>query len=277
MIVHPPHKVGIKAGSSVLQKPDGSPNTEVMHSIISELIDLKRKQHMKLFYASSGAVAFGRSMYPTYGEDLPCGDTEKEREKKELIRKQGWASLGQVSLIYEYMQLMKPRNMFPAQNLLEKMHFEIESSRETMTPPITMAFNDPNVIPIFNENDLTAIDELRFTDNDELTKYLCTLLNVDTAVFLTGGVNGVLDSKGKLIREIHPLDFDPKQLSFSGPSEAGKGGMESKLNIALELAKKGVQVFIARGTREGIIKSLFAGDTTIPFTYIHPVDGGGEG
>lgn len=267
MIVHPPHNVGIKAGSSVLQKPDGSPNTEVMHSVISELIDLKRKQHMNLFLVSSGAVAFGRSMYPNYGEDLDYGDPVKT----ELIRKQGWASLGQASLIHEYMKLMAPRNMFAAMFLLEKMHFENELSKATLLPPMTAAFHDQNVIPVANENDPTALDELRFTDNDELTKYLCKLLGVDTAVFLTGSVNGVLDAEGKLIREIHPLDFDINQLSFSGISSVGKGSMKPKLEIALDLAKNGIQVFIAKGTREGIIKSLFAGDTTTPFTYIHPV------
>jgi glutamate 5-kinase len=125
------------------------------------------------------------------------------------------------------------------------------------------------VIPIVNENDTISVTELMFTDNDELSGLLATMMHAEALIILSN-IDGIYngnpsDPASEVIREITPEGNFTKYIQ-TGKSSFGRGGMLTKYNIARKVSQEGIYVIIANGKREGILTDLIKKDCSIPHT-----------
>jgi glutamate 5-kinase len=125
------------------------------------------------------------------------------------------------------------------------------------------------VIPIVNENDTISVTELMFTDNDELSGLLATMMRAEALIILSN-IDGIYngnpsDPASEVIREITPEGNFTKYIQ-TGKSSFGRGGMLTKYNIARKVAGEGINVIIANGKRDGILPHLIEKNCDIPHT-----------
>lgn len=130
-----------------------------------------------------------------------------------------------------------------------------------------------SVLPIVNENDTVSVDELMFTDNDELSGLISQMMGAETLILLTN-VDGIYTGDpslpdSKVIREVKPEDSLEQYISTS-KSSAGRGGMESKYNTARKVAEAGISVIIANGNKENILRQLVEDPETTIHTEFLP-------
>jgi glutamate 5-kinase len=132
------------------------------------------------------------------------------------------------------------------------------------------AMLENNVLPIVNENDTISINELMFTDNDELSGLISSMMDCRSLIILSnvdGVYNGIPGKNGtELITRIYDESEDLDKYISSVKSGFGRGGMVTKCSIARKIASQGVDVFIANGTRDSIVTDIVRGKD-VPYTH----------
>jgi glutamate 5-kinase len=132
------------------------------------------------------------------------------------------------------------------------------------------AMLENNVLPIVNENDTISINELMFTDNDELSGLISSMMDCQSLIILSnvdGIYNGVPGVAGtELIKRIDKESENPEKYISAVKSGFGKGGMFTKCSIAQKLSAHGMDVFIANGTRDSIVTDIIRGKD-VPYTH----------
>jgi glutamate 5-kinase len=268
-------RVLVKLGSNVVNGGRGL-NEEVLLNRVKELVQLKRRG-CRVILVSSGAVAAGAALRP----DITCDSVRSyfsglSPDELKTKREQILFGIGQPELMRVYSKMMQIHGVQPSQVLTEAKHFSDPRALDNMRGPIEYAMTDPGTIPVANENDLTSVEELRFTDNDHLASLIAKEFSVERA-FMLSTTNGIYDrdpedSDAHLLREIDHRRFSEGQVSFGRQSSLGRGGPASKIFHALEMAKNGTEVFVANGTRERIIHDILAhregqiGDEQVEYT-----------
>ena len=245
----------IKVGSNVLTRADGHPDVTNLSSIVDQIAALRSGGH-EVVLVSSGAVACGRgAIRPTHTLDS-------------VGERQLFASIGQIKLINLYNSLFGGYGIIVGQVLTQKDNFASRTAylnqRHCM---LTML--ESGVIPIVNENDTVSLTELMFTDNDELSGLVATMLDADMLIILSnvdGIYTGAPGAPGsELIPKVVPGDH-PEEYVVTGKSSFGRGGMATKCNIARKVADEGVTVILARGTRPDILVQLVENPDAVPHT-----------
>ena len=132
------------------------------------------------------------------------------------------------------------------------------------------------VIPIVNENDTVSLSELMFTDNDELSGLIATMMDADKLVILSN-IDGVFtgnpaDPATVLLSRVEAGD-DIDRYICATKSSAGRGGMGSKCRISRRVASEGIEVVVANGKRDGIIAAAVNSDPTVPMTVFVAAEG----
>jgi glutamate 5-kinase len=232
-------RIVVKIGSQVLCDPQGSLNLEVLENLVSQVSRLIA-DGWQVLVVSSGAVAAGRG--------IPA--MQLQRITDPVARKQVLAATGQVRLMETYRSLFQQQGLTVAQVLTSKSDFQTRRHYLNMRGCIE-ALLTAGIVPIVNENDVVAITELMFTDNDELAGLLATMVNAGVLCLLST-VPGVFDGdpEGPGTPCIETWDEEKHQLEdivMRGTSALGRGGMHSKLAIARKTAKLGTEVVIANG------------------------------
>jgi len=194
-------RIAIKIGSNVIAQSDGSLNTTRMLRLVEEIAILNKKG-VEVILITSGAVAAGRNeMKPT-------------RKTNIISAKQIWASIGQVKLMSTYQFLLGKYGIQAGQLLATKDSFRDRQHYLNMKNCIT-AMLENKVLPVVNENDTIAITELMFTDNDELSGMISSMMDCGSLIILTnvdGIYTGVPGCEGSvLIKEIGEDFNDPGQ------------------------------------------------------------------
>jgi glutamate 5-kinase len=239
-------RIAVKVGSNVITQSDGSLNSWRISRLVQEIATLS-KQGTEVVLISSGAVAAGR------GEDPPSNKTNI------IAAKQVLAAIGQVKLMSSYQFLFGKYGMQAGQVLATKECFRDRRHYLNMKNCIS-AMLENHVLPIVNENDTISINELMFTDNDELSGLISSLMDCQSLIMLSnvdGIYNGVPGSEGaELIREIYQDTDHILQYISSAKSGFGRGGMLTKYSYARSIASEGIDVFIANGTRDSIINDI---------------------
>jgi len=251
-------RITVKVGSNVITQKDGSLNVSRILRIVED-ISVLSKQGKKVILVTSGAVAAGRS------EVVPSKRTNI------VGAKQIWASIGQVKLMANYQFLFGKYGMQVGQLLATKESFMDRRHYLNMKNCIT-AMLDSNVLPILNENDSISIDELMFTDNDELSGLISAMMDCHT-LFLLTNVDGIYNSEpnspgAELIREVYPDSHNVSGGISAIKSGFGRGGMLSKYSTARKISNLGIDVYIANGNRDSIITDIIRG-RDVPFTHFH--------
>jgi glutamate 5-kinase len=248
-------RIVVKVGSNVITKSDGNLDTLRISKLVEEIFVLYKKG-IEVILISSGAVAAGRN------EMTPSKKTNV------IAAKQVWAAIGQVKLISSYQYLFGKYGITAGQVLATKESFMDRLHYLNMRGCIS-AMLENKVLPIVNENDTISVNELMFTDNDELSGLICSLMDCDSLFILTnvdGIYNGTPDSPdSEIIREIYGDSVNVSKFIAPSGSSLGRGGMMTKYSTARKLADDGINVFIANGSRDTIISSIINGKE-VPFT-----------
>jgi glutamate 5-kinase len=241
-------RVVVKIGSQVLCDEQGRLARDVLAPLVSQVAALQ-ENGWEVLLVSSGAVAAGKAVAD--GRLLSISDP--------VARQQVMAATGQVRLMETYQGLFARHGLAVAQVLASKADFQTRRHYLNMRGCIE-ALLGAGVVPIVNENDVVAITELMFTDNDELAGLLATMVAADRLVLLST-VPGVFDGDPD---DNHVVD----EIVQLGTSALGRGGMHSKLSVALKTARLGTEVIIADGRQAGILENLAnddgAGGTRFP-------------
>jgi len=239
-----------KIGSQVLCDSDGQLNQQVLASLVEQLAGLQA-DGWQVLLVSSGAVAAGSGLA---GEKL-------QRISNPVARKQVMAATGQVRLMETYRELFEQHGLPVAQVLATKSDFQTRGHYLNMRGCID-ALLTAGIVPIVNENDVVAVTELMFTDNDELAGLLAGMVNADLLCLLST-VPGVFDGEPddpatKCIERWDDAHYQIEDIVSRGTSALGRGGMHNKLTVARKVAKLGTEVVIADGTDPQIMRKILS-------------------
>lgn len=238
-------RIVIKVGSNVLTREDGKLNVTRMSAIVDQIAWLRHHDY-EVILVSSGAVACGR------------GELPMENDLDKVEQRQLFSAIGQVKLIGLYYDLFREHDIHVGQVLTMKENFQpgpqLDNQRACMEVML-----ENGVLPIVNENDTVSITGLMFTDNDELSGLIATMLNATDLILLTN-VDGVYngnpnDAHSRVIPSVY-WDRDLSSYIQDEKSLQGRGGMLSKCKTAQQVAQAGIRVIIANGNRTNIIPDL---------------------
>lgn len=250
MVSRPFSRIVIKVGSNVLTRKDGTLDVTRMSALVDQIADL-RKTGIEVILVSSGAVASGRS------------ELKPVRKLDSVDQRQLFSAIGQVKLINRYYELFREHGIAVGQVLTMKESFA--TRRHYLNQKNCMAVMLENgVIPIVNENDTISVTELMFTDNDELSGLIASMMDAQALVILSN-VDGIYDGppadpSSKVIPEI-TADDDFSACIQTAKSSFGRGGMLTKTNIARKVADEGIAVIIANGKRDNILTDIVRKET----------------
>lgn len=254
-------KITIKIGSNVLASKTGGLDEERIAHLVDQIAKL-HKAGNRVILVSSGAVASGRTMI-------------KLNKKIDMVSaRQVLSSVGQVKLVNLYTQLFDRHQLKIAQILVTKEDFRTREHYLNMKNCLTSLL-DNDIIPIVNENDAVSVTALMFTDNDELSGLLASMMGSDE-LFILSNVDGIFDGDpnmdgSKVIRSIDDSSSNISKYISTTKSDFGRGGMLTKCRIAQKTAESGISVRIANGTKENVILQLV--ETPELFVHTHFVPG----
>ena len=240
-------RIVVKIGSNVLTRKDGTLDVTRMSALVDQVAELRRSG-VEVILISSGAVASGR------------GEIGSGQRLDSVSSRQLYSAVGQAKLIMHYFELFRDYGITCGQVLTTKE--SLGTRRHYLNQKNCMSVMLENgVIPIVNENDTISVTELMFTDNDELSGLVATMMGVDALIILSnidGIYNGHPDDPAcRVIRRVgagkRSALTDYIQKSRSG---FGRGGMQTKYHIARKVADEGITVIIANGKRENILPDL---------------------
>ncbi len=242
--------VVIKIGSAVLADDNGL-NLDVIHHLCRQIAWLKG-QDRRITLVSSGAIAAGLGKLP----GMPRPRTVPE--------KQAMAAIGQSRLIQVYEDAFEEYGFKVAQILLTRDGL-IPRHRYVNAKNTIKTLHDWGVIPIINENDTVATEELQFTDNDALAALMVNVAEAEVLVCLSD-IDGLYASDprknpdAELIRLVTKVDASVMALAGDTPGRAGRGGMRSKLESARMVNACGIPMVVVGGRQENIIERVFSGE-----------------
>lgn len=242
-------RIAVKVGSNVITKQDGTLDIPRMSAIVKQISELQ-KAGEEIILISSGAVTSGRN------------EVKTSKKLDSVDQRQLYSAIGQVILINTYYNLFRQNGLICGQVLTTKESFNSRDHYLNQKNCMTVMLEN-GVIPIVNENDTISVSELMFTDNDELSGLIASMMNAE-ALFILSNIDGIYNGnpsnpEAKVIRDILP-GTDLKQYISASKSTFGRGGMLTKSNIARKVAEEGIFVYIANGKKENILLDLM--DTT---------------
>ena len=239
-------RIVIKIGSALLTNGK-SVNQKTLYPYI-KLISQLRKKNIEVILVSSGAVAMAYEQILT---------TEKQ-VGQDLTLRQAMASVGQVTLMNLYRKEFKKKKITIGQILFSKDSLEIKKSSLNAKKTINKLLK-LNILPIINENDALATDELKFGDNDLLGALTAQLVGADLYLILSD-VRGVfVDYKQEnqtLVEVITTLSKKIKQSLKTSINPLGTGGMKTKIKAA-RLIQKHIPTLITTGKNKNLYKNIF--------------------
>ncbi|GAA0607855.1 glutamate 5-kinase [Virgibacillus siamensis] len=253
----------VKIGSSSLTTKNGGLSDEKLHEHVGALARLKQLGH-EVILISSGAVAAG------------FADLGYPSRPKTIASKQAAAAVGQGLLLKGYTEEFKRHDIVAAQLLLTRQNFLHKDQYNNANATLSELLKR-NVLPIINENDSVAVDELTFGDNDMLSALVSGLVHADFLMILTD-INGIYDQNPRThpnaerYNYLHDIDEALIYRASGTGTKVGTGGMKSKLEAARTALNVGVKVFIGCPTGEEKLVDILAGngdgtyigDTSIP-------------
>lgn len=242
-------RVVVKVGSNVLTRPDGTLDTTRMSALADQIAALHR-DGVEVILVSSGAIASGRSEIEARGRKLDM-----------VSARQLFSAVGQAKLINRYYELFRDHGIACGQVLTTKESLGTRGHYLNQKNCILVML-DNGVIPVVNENDTISVSELMFTDNDELSGLVSTMMDAEALVILSN-IDGIYngdpsDPSSEVIRRIEPRGEDMSRYIQAGKSQFGRGGMLTKYRIAAKVADEGIEVIIGNGKRDGILTDLLS-------------------
>lgn len=244
-------RIVIKIGSTSLTHENGKINLRRIDKLSMVLSDLRNKG-IDVLLVSSGAIAVGADR---------LGLSERPRD---VIGKQASSAVGQALLMQIYERAFGEYNQKLAQILLTKAAFESAYKKRNARNTIDRLF-ELAVIPIVNENDTTATDELNeFSDNDTLSAYVADLIDSDALIILSD-IEGLYTKDpnkyddAEIIDTVTAIGDNIHRIAGGSSSALGTGGMATKVRAAELLNERGIDVVIAKGDDPSVVFDILDG------------------
>jgi len=241
-------RIVIKVGTSTLTHESGQINIRRVENLVKVLADLKNSGK-EIVLVSSGAIGVG------------VGKLGLKERPSDIPSKQAAAAIGQCELMYLYDKLFAEYNHHVAQVLLTRDIVEVQKRKENVINTFKRLM-EYGVIPIVNENDTVATDEIVFGDNDSLSAIVATLVDADLLVIMSD-IDGLYDDSpkqnpnAKLIRKVEKIDDYIRSIAGDAGTERGTGGMITKIHAAEIAMEKEIDMVILSGSNPYILYDLF--------------------
>lgn len=244
-------RIIIKIGTSTLTDKTGKLNTQYISSFAKEITHIKKTKKVDIILVTSGAIGAG------------LGYLNLSKRPTVLREKQALASVGQPLIMQAYRQAFEPLNLAVAQILLTRYDFDDRERYINIRNSIEELLKR-NIIPIINENDSIAIDEINFGDNDTLSALVAVATQSDILFILTDvdGLYEGIPNKSNIIKQIKKIT--PELLEIAKPNSGsgkGTGGMHTKLIAAKIATSSGVKTFITNGSKLNLISDALSGES----------------
>lgn len=244
-------RIVVKVGTSTITYANGKRNFSQIDRLARELSDLQN-QGKEMILVSSGAVAVGvdRLGLPAKPATIPG--------------KQACAAVGQGVLMHTYEKLFADYGQIVAQVLITRTE-AIDRHRYTNCRNTFMTLLQQGVIPIVNENDVVALDELKIGDNDNMSALVAGIVDADLVIILSDidglyTANPATHPDATLVHTV--LEITPEVEASAGGvgSSRGTGGMATKIQAAKAATNSGIQLVIASGTEKNAIPRILQGE-----------------
>lgn len=244
-------RIVIKIGSSTLTHQTGKLNFSKIENLAMQIADLVN-QGKEVILVSSGAIAVGMARLGL-----------KERPKT-IPGKQAAAAVGQGILMHTYEKIFADYGQVVAQILLTKAD-AVDRKRYTNCKNTFVALLAQGVIPIVNENDVVAVDEIKIGDNDTLSAIVASIVDADVLIILSDidglyTANPQTDSTARLVAEVRDITVEIEKSAGGAGSSVGTGGMATKIQAAKIAVNSGISMLIASGETKNIIYRLMQGE-----------------
>lgn len=252
-------RVVVKIGSSLLTDGGRGLNVKAIAEWVAQMAKLKQ-QNIDVVLVSSGSVAEGMARL------------KLKARPKTLHELQAAASVGQMGLVRRFEDEFQLHDLLAAQVLLT--HDDLSDRQRYLNARSTLlTLLDFGVVPVINENDAVATEEIRFGDNDTLGALVANLVEADLLIILTDqtglfDANPSLNPEAKLISEISVNEKLLDEVAGGSISGLGRGGMYTKVRAARLAARSGAATVIVSGKINDVISRVFAGETL--GTYLIP-------
>lgn len=235
----------LKFGSGILSNPQGNTlDRRQFDRLGREVAELMAARH-EVLIVSSAAVAAGMSALGL-----------KERPAR-LSDRQACAAVGQTQLMQRYAAVFARHGLTVAQLLLTHSDLDSRKRHDNARNTLERLF-EGRVVPVVNENDSVAVEELNFGDNDRLSAEVAVLVEADQLIILTG-VDGLLDADGCVVSRVKDIDA-VAPLVRGDIGRLSTGGMVTKLQAARTAVTAGIPVCIANGRKAGLLAGIVAGE-----------------
>lgn len=244
-------RIVVKVGSSTITYPNGKRNFNQIDRLAREISDLQN-QGKEMILVTSGAVAVGVDR---------MGLSEKP---KTIPGKQAAAAVGQGVLMNTYEHIFADYGQVVAQVLLTKTE-AVDRHRYTNSRNTFMELLKQRVIPIVNENDVVALDELKIGDNDNMSALVAGIVDADVDILLSD-IDGLYDANpkthpdAKLVHIVTEITPEIEASAGGVGSSVGTGGMLTKLQAAKAATSSGIHMVIASGTEKNAITRILNGE-----------------
>lgn len=243
-------RIVVKVGTSTITHGTGQLDLRQMEKLVRDLVDLAN-QGKKIVLVTSGAVGAG------------MGRLGFSRRPRTLREKQAVAAVGQGILLHMYEKLFAEYGRVVAQVLLTRGDFSDRRRYLNVSHTFSQLL-EYGVIPIVNENDTTAVEELRFGDNDSLAALVAGAIDADLLIILSD-IDGLYDDNPKINPNAHKISVvkeitpEIENLAGGAGSSLGTGGMCTKIQAAKMCTNSGIPMVIASGSAEWVLQDIVSG------------------
>ncbi len=243
-------RIVVKVGTSTLAHETGRLNIRHIESLSKTLSDLKNAGN-EIILVSSGAIGMG------------MGKLSLSERPKDMPTKQAAAAVGQCELMYTYDKLFSDYNHTVAQILLTGQDMQSEERHINFTNTINRLL-ELGALPIINENDTVATEEIKVGDNDTLAAIVAVSVKADLLILLSD-IDGLYtadphkEKNAKLIPEVNEITDSIKGLAGDIHTSLGTGGMATKIRAAEYCMDKGTDMVIANGSDPAVLYDIVDG------------------
>lgn len=244
-------KIVIKVGTSTLAHSTGRINIRRIEQLVKVLSDIKNSGQ-EIILVSSGAIGMG------------VGKLSLKERPQDMPTKQAASAVGQCELMYTYDKLFTEYNHIVAQILLTATDVEDEKRRLRVENTLERLLS-LHVLPVINENDTVATEEISVGDNDTLSAIVANCARADMLVILSD-IDGLYtadphkDKNASLISVVEEITPEIESLAGGSGSSLGTGGMTTKLKAAKLVTKNGIDMVIANGSDPDILYDILDGE-----------------
>lgn len=243
-------RIVFKVGTSTLTFSTGKTNLRRLDMLVRVLSDLSNAGY-DIALVTSGAIGVG------------VGKLGLPEKPKDMPSRQAAACIGQCELMFIYDKFFSEYGKVIGQLLMTKSDVENSERRENLINSFDKMFHY-GVIPVINENDSVAIEEIAYGDNDNLSAIVAKLVNADALIILTDTdglftANPLTDADARLIPFVDEITPEIEAIAGGSGTKQGTGGMVTKINAAKTATVAGIDTVIMNGNSPEDIYKLFEG------------------